>query len=167
MQQNTLKQLSEVLGLSISTVSRALKDHPDISEKTKTRVRELANALDYEPNHFAVQLRTQQSNMLGILVPSINNYFYDFFIAAVKEEGFSRVCLSDEHAASIAAEDIAVISISNGLSPTLYQPKITYVETSGYKLGKLAFQKMFSRLKANLEKETVFLESILVEGGSL
>jgi LacI family transcriptional regulator len=64
-------------------------------------------------------------------------------------------------------EDISVISISNGLIPTLYQPKITYVETSGYKLGKLAFQQMFSRLKANLEKETVFLESILVEGGSL
>lgn len=330
MQQNTLKQLSEVLGLSISTVSRALKDHPDISEKTKIRVRELAKALDYEPNHFAVQLRTQQSNMLGILVPSINNYFYDFFIAAVEEEavkhgysimimqsldklslensnmnvfrknkivglfvsisietedltvyrkmeaanvpvvffdrvveeeGFSRVCLSDEKAASIAAEaiirknkqsvlalfghphlsitkarcqsfkhvfatkspqtklsihypeqieaskalvldlfqkgdapdtifcmgdmllmgamqalhqldlripeDIAVIGISNGLIPTLYKPKITYVETSGYKLGKLAFQQMFSRLKANLEKETVFLESILVEGGSL
>ncbi|MEY2903770.1 MAG: hypothetical protein RLY89_2876, partial [Bacteroidota bacterium] len=36
-----------------------------------------------------------------------------------------------------------------------------------YKLGKLAFQQMFSRLKSNLEKETVFLESILVEGGSL
>ena len=64
-------------------------------------------------------------------------------------------------------EDIAVIGISNGLIPTLYKPKITYVETSGYKLGKLAFQQMLSRLKANLEKETVFLESILVEGGSL
>ncbi|MDE3144357.1 MAG: LacI family DNA-binding transcriptional regulator, partial [Bacteroidota bacterium] len=54
MQQNsTLKKLSEILNLSISTVSRALKDHPDISEKTKTKVKELAEALDYEPNSYA------------------------------------------------------------------------------------------------------------------
>ena len=49
MQQSTLKKLSEVLGISISTVSRALKDHPDISENTKTKVKELATALEYEP----------------------------------------------------------------------------------------------------------------------
>ena len=49
MQQSTLKRLSEVLGISISTVSRALKDHPDISEKTKAKVKELATALEYEP----------------------------------------------------------------------------------------------------------------------
>ena len=56
IQQNTLKKLSELLGISISTVSRALKDHPDISVKTKARVKELASTLDYEPNNFAVQL---------------------------------------------------------------------------------------------------------------
>ena len=86
MQQSTLKKLSEVLGVSISTVSRALKDHPDISQSTKTKVKELAEALEYEPNNYAVQLRTQQSNVLGILVPSIDNFFYDSFIAAVEED---------------------------------------------------------------------------------
>ena len=86
MQQSTLKKLSEVLGISISTVSRALKDHPDISEHTKTRVKELAAALEYEPNNYAVQLRTRQSNVLGIMVPSIDNFFYDSFIAAVEED---------------------------------------------------------------------------------
>jgi len=75
MHQSTLKELSEALGLSISTVSRALKDHPDISEKTKIKVRELADVMDYEPNQFAVQLRKQQSNVLGILVPTIDNFF--------------------------------------------------------------------------------------------
>ena len=86
MQQSTLKKLSEALGISISTVSRALKDHPDISENTKTRVKELATALEYEPNNYAVQLRTRQSNVLGIMVPSIDNFFYDSFIAAVEED---------------------------------------------------------------------------------
>ena len=64
-------------------------------------------------------------------------------------------------------EDVAVISISNGLIPTLYDPKITYVETSGYKLGKLAFLQMFSCLKGEETQEEVIVESLLVEGGSL
>ncbi len=330
MQQSTLKKLSQALGISISTVSRALKDHPDISVKTKTKVKELATALEYEPNNYAVQLRTGKSNVLGIMVPTINNFFYDSFIAAVEEgarehgysvlimqskeeseienanlslfrknmvsgifasvsietedmkhfermremdtpivffdrvvdmEGCSKVCLSDEHAARIAAEaiiakkkkkvlalfghphlsitqkrcesfkktfakqspktkliidypesinesqkvtlkalkdkngidtifcmgdliligvmyaihelnlkvpdDIAVIGISNGLIPTMYNPKITYVETSGYKLGKLAFRQMLAALKNVPVMPEVMLESILVEGGSL
>ena len=42
--------------------------------------------MEYEPNSYAVQLRTRQSNVLGILVPTIENFFYDSFIAAVEEE---------------------------------------------------------------------------------
>ena len=76
-QSSTLKELSEILNLSISTVSRALKDHPDISEESKKRVRELALALEYEPNAYAIQLRTNESKVLGILVPSVANFFYD------------------------------------------------------------------------------------------
>ena len=64
-------------------------------------------------------------------------------------------------------DDIAIISISNGFFPTLYDPKITYVETSGFKLGKLAFTQMLSCLRNNTAPEEVILESLLVEGGSL
>ena len=64
-------------------------------------------------------------------------------------------------------EDIGIISISNGLFPTMYDPKITYVETSGYKLGKLAFSQMLGRLKNEPREEEVTLQSVLVEGGSL
>ncbi len=49
-------------------------------------MKELAEALEYEPNTYAVQLRTRQSNVLGIMVPSIDNFFYDTFIAAVEED---------------------------------------------------------------------------------
>src|ERR1700730_2450809 len=86
MQPSTLKKLSEALGLSVSTVSRALKDHPDISEQTKKKVKELAELMEYEPNSYAIQLRTKQSNVLGIMVPTIDNFFYDSFIAAVEED---------------------------------------------------------------------------------
>jgi LacI family transcriptional regulator len=64
-------------------------------------------------------------------------------------------------------DDIGIISISNGLFPTMYDPKITYVETSGFKLGKLAFVQMLSCLRNDSTQEEVILESILVEGGSL
>lgn len=330
MQQSTLKKLSEALGISISTVSRALKDHPDISDATKLKVKELAAVMEYEPNSYAVQLRTRQSNVLGLLVPSIDNFFYDSFIAAVEDEarkfgysvmimqsrdsveietanlnifrknmamgvfatvsiatddmapfhkledlkipviffdrvpeenGFYTVCLSDADAARLAAEaiiekkkqnvlalfghphlsiskvrsktfvdtfkqqlpsanitldfpeqpepskeialkalqsdnppdvifcmgdliligvmraihqlnlkvpdDVAVIGISNGFIPTMYNPVITYVETSGYKLGKLSFSQMLGRLKGEDVTENVCVESILVKGGSL
>ena len=330
MQKSTLKKLSQSLGISISTVSRALKDHPDISNATKNKVKELADAMEYEPNSYAVQLRTKQSNALGILVPSINNFFYDSFIAAVEnaarlhgysvmimqsgndvvieaaslhffrknmvmglfvslsietedmsafkkmeeleipviffdcvpeEKGFYKVCLADEAATTIAAnaiiekkkknvlalfghphlsiskirrdtfvkifekkspqtkitidypdnpelseqaalqaltsatppdsifcmgdliligvmkaihalklkvpDDVAVIGISNGFIPTMYNPTVTYVETSGYKLGKLAFAQMLTRLHKETISEIVCVESMLVKGGSL
>lgn len=330
MQQSTLKELAEILGMSISTVSRALKDHPDISTATKIKVKELAAMMEYEPNNYAVQLRTRQSNVMGILIPTIDNHFYDSFISAVEEEareygysvlimqskddlaienaninlfrknmvsgifasvsiqteelgnyermisqkipvvffdrvveleGCTRVCLADERAAQIAAEaiiakkkkkvlalfghphlsitqkrerslkntfqskapetaltveypesiaeskrvafaaltndnrpdtifcmgdliligvmyavhelglkvpeDISIIGISHGFIPTLYHPKITYVETSGYKLGKLAFVQMMDALKQEEIETEVILDSVLVEGGSL
>ncbi|MBM3417008.1 MAG: LacI family transcriptional regulator, partial [Bacteroidetes bacterium] len=64
-------------------------------------------------------------------------------------------------------DDIAVISISNGFIPTLFSPSTTYVETSGYKLGKLAFEQMLKSLQQKTISEEVFLEAVLVEGGSI
>ena len=86
MNNTTLKEISNVLGLSISTVSRALKNHPDISDKTKQRVTELAQTLDYEPNANAINLRSSKSRVFGLVVPSISNYFYHSFISSVEEE---------------------------------------------------------------------------------
>lgn len=86
MINTTLKQLSEISGLSISTVSRALKNHPDISSRTKLLVTELANTLDYEPNINAVNLRTKNNRLFGVIVPSLSNHFYDAVIAAIEKE---------------------------------------------------------------------------------
>lgn len=98
MADTTLKKIASVLDISISTVSRALKDHPDIAEHTKRKIRELALSLDYEPNASAVQLRTKTSKVLGLLVPSISNFFYDSFITSIEEEsrrtGYSLMILS-------------------------------------------------------------------------
>ena len=83
---STQKQIAKALGLSVTTVSRALKDHPDISEETKKRVREMAQLIGYEPNLLAIRLRTGKSMILGVMVPHISNLFYESFITAVEEE---------------------------------------------------------------------------------
>lgn len=330
MNNTTLKKIAETLGCSISTVSRALKHHPDISVKTREKVLELAQTLDYEPNAFAVHLRTQNSKVIGLMVPFIYNQFYESFIASVEEEsrkhGFAlmilqtandpaieaenlklfrqnrvmglfacitanttdfsgfrkmneqnipvvyfdnvpkdhntyRVCLADERAATLAGDamlqtgkknivalfgdpglsittnrknaleeffrsklagvqltayhaansevaekttlqilkaankpelifcmsdelligamkaiqqlglkipdQIGVISISNGFIPQLYHPRITYIETSGYKLGKLAFTHMMACISGASAVKELVQESLLIKGGSL
>ncbi len=63
--------------------------------------------------------------------------------------------------------DIAVIAISNGFIPTLFHPQITYVETSGEKLGKLAFSGMMNTLNGSTFIQDLAIDSILVPGGSL
>ena len=329
MTNTTLKKISEGLGLSISTISRALKNHPDISEKTKKRVIELANTLDYEPNINAINLRSSNSKLFGLIIPSISNLFYNSFTSSVEEEcrrnGYTllilqsgddpeieisnlklfrqnritglficlspdtlniepflklkeqeihviffdkvpesnncnKVCVADSYSARLAAnalinkkkkkifglfgnpnllmtkkrmaaftttilekqnnkvkvttehalssveaeaktmaylkekpdavfcmsdelltgamcaiqknklripEDIAVIAISDGLIPKLYFPEITYVETSGYKLGKLAFSSMLACLAGSSFQQELISETLVIEGGSL
>ncbi len=328
MNNTTLKKISEILGLSISTISRALKDHPDISNKTKQRVVELATTLDYEPNANAINLRTSNSKLFGLIIPTIANTFYNSLISSVEEEcrknGYSllilqsgddpgieltnlklcrqnrvsglfvcisaqavnleaffrlketgipviffdkvpdsgncnKVCVADALSATMAAtaianrnikkvlaifgnanllmtrkrmaaftetlsekagktkllqhhassseeaeavtlaclkekpdtifcmsdeiligvmkavqkqglkvpDDIGIITISNGDIPKFYFPEITYVETSGFKLGKLAFSSMMACLAGSTFIQELTIESVLVEGDSL
>ncbi len=82
----TLKDIADKLGLSISTVSRAISDHPDISDQTKSRVMKLVKRLDYQPNQLAINLLNQQSNSIGVIVPSIAYYLYASAISGIEQE---------------------------------------------------------------------------------
>jgi LacI family transcriptional regulator len=64
----TLKTIAALTGLSIATVSRALKDAPDIGEDTKRRVREEAARVGYRPNRAGVRLRTGKTNVIALIV---------------------------------------------------------------------------------------------------
>ncbi|WP_231427387.1 LacI family DNA-binding transcriptional regulator [Pedobacter sp. Leaf250] len=332
MRQNpTLKKIAERLNVSISTVSRALKDHPDISPETGRKVKELAELLEYDPNPYAVNLRTHSSKEFAIVVPSLSNFFYHSFISSIEEEariyGYSvmiyrssndptieqeilkscrhkrvsgifiaitsetdnmepflkmdvhgipviffdkvpqyescnKICVGDEHAAMLAAEeiikkeipnvlgifgdqnmsitkarlkkfatvlqqngndinlktvhacssaeaeqitwsllpdwvgkkftifcmsdeilagvmkaiqrkglstptDLGLIAISDGMIPQLFYPEITYAETSGSNLGKLAFNRMMRCIAGSSFAQTIIDESKLVVGGSI
>lgn len=71
----TLKKMALDLGLSISTVSRALNNHADISEETKERVKAYANKVKYAPNLFARGFRSHKSNIIGVIIPNIEHQF--------------------------------------------------------------------------------------------
>lgn len=324
----TLKKLADMLNMSISTVSRALKDHPDISTETKNKVKELAEVLEYEPNTYAINLRTNNRKEFGVIIPTIANYFYHSFISSLEEEvrkyGYSiiilqtgddplielenlkrckqsrvagifvsitsktedikpfikvedqdipiiffdkvpafeacnKVCVADAAAAEIAAnaiiqkkkknvlglfgdnnlsitkkrlkafedvfnreieskltidftlnmqdtidvftahwlknkpdavfcmsdeiltgvmkvvqklrinmpEELGVVAISDGYIPKLYWPDITYAETSGFKLGKLAFSRMMTCMAGHSYKQEISIDTVLIQSNSL
>lgn len=82
----TLKELAKELNLSISTVSRALNDHPDISTDTKKIVKKLAEQMHYAPNLFARGFRSQESHILGVIVPNISHLFTTTILKGILEE---------------------------------------------------------------------------------
>ena len=82
MKNATLKQIADQLGISITTVSKAIKNYPDVSPATKKKVVDLATSLNYTPNSFAVNLRTKESKTIGVIIPStllLNNSSSCFF----------------------------------------------------------------------------------------
>jgi len=101
MPQFTIKDLAKKLGVSPSTVSRALRDHPDISRETKRRVTEAAEKYHYQPNQLAQSLQKKRSNTIGVIVPEIRHHFFSTVISGIEEiaydHGFTiMVCQSNE-----------------------------------------------------------------------
>lgn len=86
MKEITLKEIATQLGISITTVSKALKNYPDVSEKTKKAVIDLAQNLNFTPNSFAVNLRTKESKTIGLIVPEVAHHFFSNIINAIIDE---------------------------------------------------------------------------------
>ncbi len=86
MKATTLKEIAALLGISITTVSKALKDYPDVSPKTKKAVKDLAEQLNFTPNSFAVNLRTKESRTIGLIIPEVVHHFFSNIIKGVIEE---------------------------------------------------------------------------------
>ncbi len=98
----TIKDLARELDISPSTVSRALKDHPDISPETKRQVKELAERLHYKPNLIAQGLRKSKTNTLGVIVPELIHFFFSTVISGIENIAYARgynviLCQSDEN----------------------------------------------------------------------
>jgi len=100
--QITIKDIARALNISPSTVSRALKNHPDISQDTKDSVNKYAKDFNYKPNTLALSLRMSKNNTIGVIVPEIIHYFFSSILSGIEQvankEGFNVIiCQSSEN----------------------------------------------------------------------
>lgn len=100
-QRITLKKIAKEFDVSISTVSKALKDSPEIGVELKERIQGYASFYNYKPNNLALQLRNQKTKVIGVIVPEIVHHFFSTVIDGVEEyankNGYNvMVCLSNE-----------------------------------------------------------------------
>ena len=86
----TLKDLAKELNLAPSTISRALGDHPAISEATKTRVKEKAEELAFIPNSIASSFRKKKTRSIGVVVPRIDVHFHSLVISGIEEYAYKK-----------------------------------------------------------------------------
>ncbi|WP_299064159.1 LacI family DNA-binding transcriptional regulator [uncultured Polaribacter sp.] len=109
----TLKQIAEELGISITTVSKALKDYPDVSKKTRKRVREKAALLNYKPNSFAVNLRTKESKTIGLIIPVVVHHFFSSvikgIIAQAEKKGYLVIILQSNESYELEQKQIDLL----------------------------------------------------------
>lgn len=99
--QVTIKDIARKLSVSPSTVSRALRDNPEIGEATRKAVKELAKELHYQPNSVAMSLRQKKTFTIGVIVPEIVHYFFSSVISGIEEVVYKNnfqviLCQSNE-----------------------------------------------------------------------
>ena len=112
----TLKQIAKELNVSVSTVSKALNDSPEISEQTKTRIKEYAKLKNYKPNVIGLNLKNRKTKTIGVIIPNIlNSFFAKVFTGIEKvaeEKGYNVItCISNE---SLKKEISTLDMLSNG-----------------------------------------------------
>lgn len=96
-----MKEIAKKLNLSVSTVSRALKDSPELHPDTKKRVVEMAESMHYQPNLLAQSLRISRSKVLGVIVPELTSHFFSSNISGIQDTAYKRgynimICQSNE-----------------------------------------------------------------------
>lgn len=82
----SIKDIAEIAGVGVSTVSRVINNHPDVGDKTREKVLQIIEEYNYIPNNSARNLKRSSSNNIGILVKGIHNPFFSQMIKAVEEE---------------------------------------------------------------------------------
>ena len=94
----TLKQIAEVVGVSVNTVSRAINNKPDVSKETRQRVLEAAKRLGYVPNRSALSLRRQKSHIVGVIIEDNANPFWAEVLrgieSAAKSHGYHVILVN-------------------------------------------------------------------------
>ena len=112
----TLKHIARELGVSISTVSKALKNSEEISRETKEKIQAFAKLYNYRPNNIAISLKNKRSRNIGVIIPDIVHHFFTTCVRGVEKYANAKgynviVCLSDD---SFDKEVINMEMLANG-----------------------------------------------------
>lgn len=112
----TLKQIAKELNVSVSTVSKALNDSPEISELTKVKIKEYAKLKNYKPNVIGLNLKNRKTKTIGVIIPNILNSFFAKVFSGIEkvadEKGYNVImCISNE---SLEKETHTLEMLSNG-----------------------------------------------------
>jgi LacI family transcriptional regulator len=112
----TLKQIAKELNVSVSTVSKALNDSPEISEQTKTRIKEYAKLKNYKPNVIGLNLKNRKTKTIGVIIPNILDSFFAKVFSGIEKiadkNGYNVImCISNE---SLKKEAHTLDMLSNG-----------------------------------------------------
>lgn len=112
----TLKQIAKELDVSISTVSKSLRNSLEIGEETRLKVQAFAKFYNYKPNNIALSLKNRKTKAIGIIIPEIVHYFFSTVINGIEqvanEHGYSVIiCLSDD---SFDKEVLNMEMLANG-----------------------------------------------------
>src|SRR6201991_2365791 len=81
----TIKEIAKQLNVSVSTVSRALHDHPGIGLRTRMRVQKLAQELHYEPNQAAIFFKQRKTFTIGVVLPNLKEEFFSNAISGIED----------------------------------------------------------------------------------
>ncbi|MEJ5054827.1 LacI family DNA-binding transcriptional regulator [Sphingobacterium sp. MYb382] len=157
MARVTLKSLAQALGMSVSTVSKALNDSYEISEETKARVREHAELKNYQPNTIAQTLKTGRSNTIGVIIPKMSSPFESQIL-----EGIHKAALAQNYRAIImnTMEDEALEKssikalVDKGVDGILFCPihensNTTYVQQMAEQIPFVIFDRTNYPLKTH------------------
>src|ERR1700712_5815287 len=96
----TIKEIAQLLNISVSTVSRALHDHPSIGLTTRQKVKKLAGELNYEPNQTAIFLQQGKTHTIGVILPELSEAFFSASISgieAIAEKNNYSVLIAQSH----------------------------------------------------------------------
>ena len=178
--RTSLKDLAQELGVSIATVSRALRNSPEIGQEMQTRVKELAKKLNYRPNPFARSLRHEAPKIIGVVVPNLVTHFYSAVLDGIEDEaakaGYSIISANSHEDCAIEAQAIDnFISMHvEGIVACLAQDTTDYshfeeIADMGIPLvffGRTCLTDKFSSVTANGDEAAQMATNHLIETGS-
>lgn len=179
MKDITLKQIAETLGISITTVSKALKDYPDVSKKTRKAVLDLAAALQYTPNSFAVNLRTKESRTIGLIIPEVVHHFFsnviNGIIAEAEKNGYLVIILQSNESLELEKKQVAlllnkrvdgiVMSLSNESNDDEHIREIIRKEIPFVMFDKISKLIQCSKVIINDQKAAFNAVEVLIQKG--